>query len=101
MSSRGCVGPSERCLHQAVVKLAHDLCYAEREYRQAKLQYVVDMSNRASISRYWHAWGRREALREMAGNLLRMGRATKPVNRRALWRSYRHGWRVARCLTTR
>ena len=96
MSSRGCVAPTERCLHQAVVKLAHDLCYAEREYRQATLQYVVDMSNRASISRHWQAQGRRAALREMAGNILRMGRATRPVNRRALWRSFRDGWRVAR-----
>lgn len=101
MSSRGCVAPTERCLHQAVRKIAYDLAYWETEYRQAKLLYVVDLDNRANVARYWEAHGRRMALREVAKSILRMARATRPINRRALWRSFREAWRVAHGLTNR
>lgn len=99
MSSRGCVGPSERCLHQAVVKLAFDLCKAEADFRTYKVLYLaVSPDSERVKARYFEAKGCRAALRDLAGNILRMGRATKPVNRRALWRSFREGWRIARLM---
>jgi hypothetical protein len=82
-----------------VVKLAFDLCKAEADFRTYKVLYLaVSPDSERVKARYFEAKGCRAALRDLAGNILRMGRATKPVNRRALWRSFREGWRIARLM---
>ena len=91
----------DTALAQAVTKIAYDLTSAEMRYYVTKVQHAAlrldDDSHSAHVLalRCQTTEATRDALRDIALNLIRICAPLPPIQRRQIWRAARAGYRTA------
>ena len=84
---------------QTVADVAAALCRTEARYQINKVKYASD-SSAGTCASYHFTDGRRDATRQIARGILRIGLGQRPVVRRALWAAFRGSWRATKAAIT-
>lgn len=88
----------DTALAQAVTKIAYDLVKAEAAYRLAKVRYFASDCDDLAAQSYHQADAKRDTLRDIATNLLRICAPLPRRQRRPIWQAAQAGFRTARII---
>lgn len=82
----------------SVTKIAYDLVKVEAAYRLAKVRYFGSDCDDLARLLYHQADAKRDTLRDIAADLLRICAPLPPRQRRPIWQAARAGYRTARSI---